>query len=72
MFNNFNLKNEEVIKIINDYSNLIKANSRIKNHIDEDFGVRNKIENIWGFNKKIEKILKKCNISKNFCVLIGK
>lgn len=36
MFNNFNLKNEEVMKIINDYSYLIKSNSKIKGRYDED------------------------------------
>lgn len=36
MFNNFNLRNEEIIKIINDYSNLIRGNSSIKGHLDED------------------------------------
>lgn len=36
MFNNFNLTNQEVIKILNDYENLIKANAKIKGHVDED------------------------------------
>lgn len=36
MFNNFNLKNGEIIKIINDYNALIKANSEIRGYIDED------------------------------------
>lgn len=36
MFNNFNLRNKEVIKILDDYSNLIKGNSKVKGNIDED------------------------------------
>lgn len=36
MFNNFNLENKEVIKILNDYNNLIKINSKIKGIINED------------------------------------
>lgn len=36
MFNNFNLENEEIIKIINDYNAVIKANSKIKGCVDED------------------------------------
>ena len=36
MFNNFNLSNEEIIKIINDYKPLIQRNSIISSRFDED------------------------------------
>ena len=36
MFNNFNLSDEEIIKIINDYQPLIKSNSNINFKFDED------------------------------------
>lgn len=36
MFNNFNLADEEILKIINDYENLINKNSYISNKFDED------------------------------------
>lgn len=35
-FNNFNLKDEEVIEIINNYENLICKYSKINNVVDED------------------------------------
>lgn len=36
MFNNFNLKDSEVIKIINDYQPLILRESTLKRGFDED------------------------------------
>ena len=36
MFNDFNLKDEEIIKIINDYKPLILKNSIISDKFDED------------------------------------
>lgn len=36
MFNNFNLSNKEILKIIDDYKNLINKNSIINGKIDED------------------------------------
>ena len=36
MFNNFNLSNDEVIKILEDYKPLILKMSTLKNGIDED------------------------------------
>lgn len=36
MFNNFNLLDEEILKIMNDYKNLINKNSIIDGRIDED------------------------------------
>jgi len=36
MFNNFNLSNEEIVKILSDYNPLIIDNSIIKHRIDED------------------------------------
>lgn len=36
MFNNFNLSDQEILKIIDDYKNLINKNSIINGEIDED------------------------------------
>lgn len=36
MFNNFNLSDKEILKIMNDYKNLINKNSIINGRIDED------------------------------------
>ena len=36
MFNNFDLSDEEILKIIEDYKNLINNNSEINGRIDED------------------------------------
>ena len=36
MFNNFNLSDEEILKIIVDYTNLINKNSIINGKVDED------------------------------------
>lgn len=36
MFNNFNLKDEEIVKILNDYKPLISKYSIIDGKIDED------------------------------------
>ena len=37
MFNNFDLSDEEILKIISDYENLINKNSIVNCKIDEDF-----------------------------------
>lgn len=36
MFNNFNLSDDEILKIIADYSNLIHKHSIINGKVDED------------------------------------
>lgn len=36
LFNNFDLSNKEILKIIDDYTNLINENSIINRRIDED------------------------------------
>ena len=36
MFNNFDLSDEEILKIISDYENLINKNSIVNCKIDED------------------------------------
>lgn len=36
MFNNFNLSDDDVLEIINQYDNLINKYSRINGEIDED------------------------------------
>lgn len=36
MFNNFNLSDQEILKIINDYKNLINKKSIINGELDED------------------------------------
>lgn len=36
MFNNFNLTDNEVMKILNDYEPLIRKNSEINNRFNED------------------------------------
>lgn len=69
MFNNFNLSDEEIMKIIEDYKPLILNKSMINNRLDEDlnqeilikiFKVLSTNRNIY--KEKIKKILKKCNI----------
>lgn len=36
MFNNFNLNDKEILKIINDFKPLLLNNAMIKNKLDED------------------------------------
>ncbi len=36
MFNNFNLSDQEILKIIDNYKNLINKNSIINGRLDED------------------------------------
>ncbi len=36
MFNDFNLSDKEILKIMNDYKNLIDKNSIINGKVDED------------------------------------
>lgn len=43
MFNNFNLSDEEIIKIINDYEGLIVSKSMINYKFDEDLSQEIKI-----------------------------
>ena len=38
MFNNFNLTDQEILKIMEDYKNLINKYSMINGKIDEDLG----------------------------------
>lgn len=38
MFNDFNLSDQEILKIIDDYKNLINKNSIINGELDEDLG----------------------------------
>ena len=46
MFNDFNLSDEEILKIIEDYTPLIIKNSQINFKLDEDLVQEIKI-NIW-------------------------
>lgn len=43
MFNNFNLSDEEIIKIINDYEGLLVSKSMINYKFDEDLNQEIKI-----------------------------
>ena len=73
MFNDFNLKDNEILKIIEDYKPLIIKNSKINFKFDEDLAQEIKLF-IWkklSKNKKIKKIFKKWNILKNFWILMG-
>ena len=55
MFNNFNLSDEEILKIIEDYIPLIIKNSQINFKLDEDLVQEIKI-NIWKELSKNKKI----------------
>ena len=67
MFNNYNLSDEEIIKIINQFEGLIIKKSEINERFDEDLCQEIKIRIFEVLsknrkNKKIKKILKKCPI----------
>ena len=54
MFNNFNLSNKEILKIIEDYKNLINKYSKVNGRINEDLQQEIKLLII----KKLKKIKK--------------
>lgn len=58
LFNNFDLTDEEILKIINDYEPLIKRNSYINLKFDEDLNqnIQEKIYETLRKNRKIKKI----------------
>lgn len=58
LFNNFDLTDEEILKIINDYEPLIKRNSYINSKFDEDLNqnIQEKIYETLRKNRKIKKI----------------
>lgn len=55
MFNNFNLSDDEILKIIDDYKNLIKNKSVINDTYDEDLeqNIKTRIFRILSKNRKI-------------------
>ena len=55
IFNNFELTDEEILKIINDYEPLIKRNSYINSKFDEDLNqnIQEKIYETLRKNRKI-------------------
>ena len=57
MFNNFNLSDEEIMKIIEDYKPLILNKSMINNRIDEDLNqeILIKIFKVLSTNRNIYK-----------------
>ena len=61
MFNNFDLSDQEILKIIEDYKNLIDKHSEINHRIDEDLQqeIKLRIYSILRKNRKIKKIFKK-------------
>ncbi len=58
LFNNFNLTDDEIMKIIYDYEPLIKRNSYINSKFDEDLNqnIQEKIYETLRKNRKIKKI----------------
>lgn len=58
LFNNFNLTDNEIMKIIYDYEPLIKRNSYINSKFDEDLNqnIQEKIYETLRKNRKIKKI----------------
>ncbi len=58
MFNNFNLSDEEILKIMSDYKNLINKSSVINGKIDEDLQQEIKllVFKILSKNRKNKKI----------------
>ncbi len=58
LFNNFNLTDEEIMKIMYDYKPLIKRNSYINSKFDEDLNqnIQEKIYETLRKNRKIKKI----------------
>lgn len=57
LFNNFNLTDEEIMKIMYDYEPLIKRNSYINSKFDEDLNqnIQEKIYETLRKNRKIKK-----------------
>ena len=68
MFNNFSLSDNEILKIINDYKNLINKNSIVNGKVDEDLQQEIYILIFKVLSKNI-KNFKKCNIWENVRVL---
>ena len=58
LFNNFNLTDDEIMKIMRDYEPLIKRNSYINSKFDEDLNqnIQEKIYETLRKNRKIKKI----------------
>lgn len=58
LFNNFNLTDDEIMKIMHDYEPLIKRNSYINSKFDEDLNqnIQEKIYETLRKNRKIKKI----------------
>lgn len=58
LFNNFNLTDDEIMKIMYDYEPLIKRNSYINSKFDEDLNqnIQEKIYETLRKNRKIKKI----------------
>ena len=58
MFNNFNLSDEEIMKIIEDYKPLILNKSMINNRLDEDLNqeILIKIFKVLSMNRNIKKL----------------
>ena len=58
LFNNFNLTDDEIMKIMYDYEPLIKRNSYINSKFDEDLNqnMQEKIYETLRKNRKIKKI----------------
>ena len=61
MFNNFNLDDVEILKILDDYNPLITSMSKLRNGIDEDLMQEIKYM-IYKTLTKNRKKLYKCNI----------
>lgn len=56
MFNNFNLSDEEIIKIISDYDGLIVSKSMINYKFDEDLNQEIKIAIFRNLSKNRKKL----------------
>ena len=58
LFNNFNLTDEEIMKIMYDYEPLIKRNSYINSKFDEDLNqnIQEKVYETLRKNRKIKKV----------------
>ncbi len=56
MFNNFNLSDEEILKIMSDYKNLINKSSIINGKLDEDLQQEIKLLVFKNLSKNRKKI----------------
>ena len=67
MFNNFELTDNEILKIINDYEPLIRKNSEINNRFNEDLyqEIEIHIYKVLSKNRKWENIMKDINKKNN-------